>query len=328
MSRVTSLTNMPEEQLTRWIRRIALLFFVVLVAFVAFYAIDRFRMPAASIADRETARLEEAVRNDPADVASRGQLADTYVARARYDEAIALYTQIIDTGKEQRPAHLGRGRAYELKGDLEAAAADYQKVIDISTGGEMASVDTALSRSYYGLGAIALKQDEPQEAVDLLLKALAIKRADADTMNLLGAAYVKTGDPDKAIEVLTRAILFVPVDWPDPYTTLADAYTAKGDTELAEWAAAMAQAQMGDAEGGAARLEALKDGKTGLQARISLGLIAEDGGDTAAAADWYRSALELDPQNEAATMGLSRVTTGTQSHPSIAPASPSAEGSD
>ena len=45
MSRVTSLTNMPEEQLNRWIKRIALLFVVVLIAFVAFYVIDRFRMP-------------------------------------------------------------------------------------------------------------------------------------------------------------------------------------------------------------------------------------------------------------------------------------------
>ncbi len=80
---------------------------VVLVAFVAFYAVDRFRAPAASMADREVAALEEAVRADPANVVARGQLADIYVAKARYDEAIAHYTQIIDTGEEQRPAYLG-----------------------------------------------------------------------------------------------------------------------------------------------------------------------------------------------------------------------------
>ncbi len=43
MSRVTSLTSMSDQQLNRWIKRIALLFFVVLIAFVAFYAVDRFR---------------------------------------------------------------------------------------------------------------------------------------------------------------------------------------------------------------------------------------------------------------------------------------------
>ena len=70
-----------------------------------------------------------------------------------------------------------------------------------------------------------------------------------------------------------------------------------------------------------------QDGAAGLDARISLGLIAEKAGDTAAAADWYRGALELDAQNRAAQLGLSRVTGATQGHPSIKPA-PSAEGSN
>ena len=327
MSRVTSLTNLPDAQLNRWIKRIALLFVVVLVAFVAFYAVDRFRAPAASIADREVAALEEAVRVDPANVVARGQLADTYVAKARYDEAIALYTQIIDTGEEQRPAYLGRARALEFKGDLPGAAADYQEVVDLSVGGEMAVADAGLARAYFGLGAVALKQDKAQEAIDYLVKAQAIKRTDADTMNLLGAAYVKADQPDKAIEQLEQAILFVPVGWAEPYEALSAAYTAKGETERAEWAAAMALAQTGDTEGAATRLETLTDGPAGLDARISLGLIAEEAGDTAAAADWYRDALELEPENTAATMGLSRVTSGTQSHPSIEPA-PSAEGSN
>ncbi|HYO44435.1 MAG TPA: tetratricopeptide repeat protein, partial [Candidatus Limnocylindrales bacterium] len=323
MFRVTSLTEMPEAQLNRWIKRIGLLLFVGIVAFVAFYAVDRFRAPAASIADRQLTMLEEAVRQDPSDVAVRGQLADTYVARERYDEAIALYTQIIETGKEQRPAYIGRGRALEFKGDLAGAAADYTKVVEMSTTGEMAAVDATLARAYFGLGAIALKQDKADESIEYLTKALAIKRTDADTMNLLGAAYVKAGQPDEAIKHLEQAILFVPIGWAEPYQTLSDAYAAKGEADKAEWAAAMAQAQTGDGIGATARLEAIKDGKAGLDARVSLGLIAEQTGDTAAAATWYRSALELESGNTAAAMGLARVTTGTQSHPSIAP-SPSA----
>ncbi len=327
MFRVTSLTEMPEAQLNRWIKRIGLLLLVGIVAFVAFYAVDRFRAPTASIADRDVAALEEAVRNDPSDVVVRGQLADTYVAKGRYDDAIPLYTQILATGKEQRPASFGRGRALELKGDLAGAAADYQKVVELSTGGEMANVDAMLAQAYYGLGSIALKTDKPQDAVDNLTKALRIKRTDADTMNLLGAAYVKVGQPDKAIAQLENAILFVPIGWAEPYQSLSAAYAAKGEADMAEWAAAMAAAQGGDTAGATGRLEAIKDGQAGLKARISLGLIAEQSGDTATAATWYRAALELEPENKAATMGLSRVTDGTQSHPSIAP-SPSAEGSN
>jgi tetratricopeptide (TPR) repeat protein len=327
MTRVTSLTNMPEAELNRWIRRIALLFLVVLIAFVAFYVFDRFRAPAAPILDRELAALEDAIRSDPNDLASRGRLADLYLAANRYDDAIAQYTEIIGTGKQDEAGYVSRGRAYEMKGDLDAAAADYTKVVEIASPNEMANVDPMLQSSYYGLGAIALQQEKAQEAVDYLLKALAIKRTDADAMNLLGAAYVQVGTPEKAIEPLRRAVLFVPVGWPDPYQTLAAAYTATGDTGLAEWANAMVAGQTGDVSGAITRLEAIADGDAALDARIGLGLLAESEGDDVTATAWYRKALELDPENTSAQLGLSRVSDGTQAHPSVGP-STNPEGSN
>jgi tetratricopeptide (TPR) repeat protein len=327
MTRVTSLTNMPEAELNRWIRRIALLFVVVLIAFVAFYVVDRFRAPAAPILDRELAALEDAVRTDPNDLASRGRLADLYLAAYRYDDAIAQYTEIIGTGKQDEAGYVSRGRAYEMKGDLEAAAADYTKVVEIASPNEMANVDPMLQTSYYGLGAIALQQEQPAEAIDYLLKALAIKRTDADAMNLLGAAYVQVGTPEKAVEPLRRAVMFVPVGWPDPYQTLAAAYTATGDTDLAEWANAMVAGQTGDVDGATRRLEAIADGDAALDARIGLGLMAESRGDDVTATTWYRKALELDSQNTSAQLGLSRVSDGTQAHPSVGP-STSPEGSN
>ena len=99
MSRVTSLTSMPEAQLNRWIKRIGLLLIVGIVAFVAFYAVDRFRAPTAPIIDREMAAMEEAVRADPADIASRGRLADLYLAAKR-----ATTTPSPSTPRSSRPA--------------------------------------------------------------------------------------------------------------------------------------------------------------------------------------------------------------------------------
>ncbi|HEU0245316.1 MAG TPA: tetratricopeptide repeat protein, partial [Candidatus Limnocylindrales bacterium] len=228
MFRVTSLANMPEQQLNRWIKRVALLVFVVFIAFVAFYAADRFRMPAPTIAERELATLEQAVRDDPADIASRGQLADLYLASERYDDAIAQYTEILATGKQDKAALVSRARALELKGDLPAAATDYGKVVEMAKSGEMANVDPVLELSYYGLGSIALTQGKSQEAIEHLLAALAIKRTDADAMNLLGAAYVQAGQAEKAIEPLRQAVEFVPFGWDEPYQHLSDAYKATG----------------------------------------------------------------------------------------------------
>jgi len=334
MFRVTSLAEMPDAQLNRWIRRIALLVFVVLIAFVAIYAFDRFRMPAAPIVDRELAALEAAVRADPTDIAARGQLADTYFVAERYEDAVAQYTEILRTGDANEAAYVSRGLAYQRLGQLDAAAADFTEVVAIAKDTEMALVDPMLQTAYYGLGSIALDQERPADAIDPLLKALLIKRTDADTMNLLGAAYVGAGQPEKAFEPLRRAILFVPTGWADPYESLAGAYTATGEPEQAEWAAAMAEAMTALAPGGSAditnavaRLEAIADGAAGLDARIGLGLLAERVGDNATAATWFEQALELDAESKAAQLGLSRVSDGTQGHPDVMP-SASAEGSN
>lgn len=341
MSRVTSLTAMSDRQLNRWIRIVGLALLIGTVAFAALYAVDRFRAPSTPLADREVAAMEEAVRADPTDIAARGRLADLYFAAKRYDDAIVQYSEIIKSGMRNEAAYVSRGRAHELTGDLDAAAADYTKVVEIASGAEIANVDPMLQTAYYGLGSIALAQSRPADAIDPLVKALAIKRTDADAMTLLGEAYVKAGQPDNAVEPLRRAILFVPTGWADPYQSLAAAYAATGKTAEAEWAGAMAQAMGATAPGAAPgaspgastapgaspdaadatdRLLAIADGDAAVDARIGLGLLAEQAGDNSTAASWYRKALERDAANQAAKLGLSRVSGDTtQGHPDVAP---------
>lgn len=321
MSRVTSLTQMPEEQLSRWIKRVALLFVLLLIAFVAFYAIDRFRMPTAPIADRQVQAAEAAVQANPADVAARGRLADLYTVNGRYDEAIAQYNAILDTGEEQELAHFGRANAYKRMGELDKAAADFQVVVDIAKQGEMAHVDPILNAAYFGLGQIALEQDRTDDAVAHLEAAVKIKRSDADSQSLLGAAYLKAGEPEKAIEAAKRAIDFVPLGWSEPYETLAAAYLATGDTPRSEWASAMAEISAGEPEQAKERLLAIAEGPAALDASIGLGLIFETQNDLDQAAQWYAKALAIEPENAAAVLGYERVAA------SLADVSPAPEAS-
>jgi tetratricopeptide (TPR) repeat protein len=324
MSRVTSLTSMPEAQLNRWIKRVALLFVIVLVAFVAIYAFDRFRMPAAPMVDRQLAAAEAAVQADPADIAARGRLADLYTVNKRYAEAITQYDAILETGKETPLAHFGRANAYKGMGELDKAAADFRVVVDLLKGGEMANVDPILSAAYFGLGQIALEQGKADEAVTNLEAAVRIKRSDADSLNALGAAYLQAGKPEKAIEAAKKAVAFVPLGWSEPYTTLAAAYGAVGNAPLAEWASAMAEFAGGEVEKAKTRLLAIVDGPAGLDAAIGLGVIHEAQNEPAAAAEWYRKALAIDPENAAAGLGYERVA-GPESEASASPA-PSAAG--
>lgn len=321
MSRVTSLTSMPEAQLNRLIKRLGLLLFIGIVAFAAFYAIDRFRMPQQSIADTALTKLEDAVRANPADIASRGKLADTYFAKGRYEDAITQYGAIIETGNDLELARFGRGRSYAALKQYDLALADFQVVIDIASPGEMANVDPLLEAAYYGMGDIYLTQGKAAEAVKSLEMAVKIKRSDADALLLLGKAYAANGDVEKAGETLRSAVAFVPVGWAEPYQVLADVYTKSGDTAHAAWATAMVTFENGDSATALTQLATLVDGPASVDAMVGMGIISESKGDLAAARDWYTKVLAVDEKNATARLGIGRVGAAATPAPSASPSS-------
>jgi tetratricopeptide (TPR) repeat protein len=317
MFRVTSPTKMDDKQLNRWIKRVLLLLVVGTIAFVAFYALDRWRPATTPIVDQRLAALEQAVRDKPDDVASRGQLADTYVAKGRFDDALVQYNAILQAGKADELAKYGRAGAYMGLGRLDDAAKDYQAVVDIAKGGEMANVDPMLEASYYSLGSIALQQARPAEAIPFLEEALAIKRSDADALYLIGTAYVATGETDKAETALRAAVAFVPVGWSEPYAALAEGFTKAGKTAMAEWAGAMADLAAGKPALAEPRLLAIVDSDASVDVAIGLGLLYEAKGDTATAAGWYGKALAKSPDNAAARLGMSRVGASATALPAL-----------
>jgi len=315
MIRVTSPTKMDDRQLNRLIKRVLLLLVLGTIAFVGFYALDRWRPATEPIVDRRLSAAEQAVRDKPEDIASRGQLADTYVAKGRYEDAIVQYNLILESDKATEQATYGRAGAYMGLGQLDAAATDYQAVVDIAKGGEMAHVDSMLQASYYSLGSIAMQQGKPAEAIPFLEKALAIKRSDADALYLAGTAYVATGETDKAETVLRAAVAFVPIGWSEPYVALAEGFTKAGKAAMAEWAGAMADLAAGRPDLAEPRLLAIIGGDAAVDAAIGLGLLYETKGDSATAAQWYARALEKSPENAPARLGLGRVGAGGAASP-------------
>jgi tetratricopeptide (TPR) repeat protein len=179
----------------------------------------------------------------------------------------------------------------------------------------MAHVDPMLQAADDNLGSLAMQQAKPADAIPVLEKALAIKRSDADTLYLIGTAYVATGETDKAEMALRNAVAFVPIGWSEPYTALAEGFTKAGQTAMAEWAGAMADLAAGAPELAEPRLLAIVDGNAALDAAIGLGLLYETRGDAAAAMKWYGAALEQDPDNAPARLGMGRVGTGEGASP-------------
>lgn len=306
MQITTVLRDLDERRLNRAIRRLGLALVVAAIAFTAFYVLDRWRPASPGIVDQRIVALEQAVRDAPNEIAKRGQLADAYLAKRRFAEALAQYDVILATEEDTELAQFGRARALVGLERLDDAAVAYQAVVDIAVTGEMAMVDPMLEAAYYGLGSIAMRQARAADAVSFLEKALAITRSDADALYLIGTAYTATGQPDKAITALRQAISYVPIGWSDPYTALAEAFTAAGSTALAAWAQAMADLNSGRADVAATALKGLVDGEAALDASIGLGILYESRGEMATAATWYAKALGIDAESDAARLGLGR----------------------
>ncbi len=316
-----SFGTVSDRTLNRAIVGLVALLAIGLPAMAIFYYADRHVDGGPSMAQRAIIAAEEAVRAEPNKMGPRLALAAAYVADGRTRDALVQYDEVLGADAANRVALLGRGDAYRVRGELAAAQHDDQAMVDIARGGEMARADLQLEAAYYGIGAIALRQDRPRDAATHLADALRIDRTDADALDLMGQALIGSGDVRGAIDALRDAVTLVPTGWCDPYAHLAEAYTALGETAGATYASGMVafcDGRRGEAE---ALLEPLVDGPFARDALIGLGLIAEDRSDRDAAAAFYARVYAMDPNDFAAISGLGRVEADA---PTTAPAGPTA----
>jgi tetratricopeptide (TPR) repeat protein len=316
MRMTAALGAVTDRTINRTIVGLGLVLVVGLPTIGLFYVLDRHVDRGPSIAEREIAAGEAAVRNEPNKLSNRVGLALAYAAADRQADAIAQFTEVLSAEPTYRAALLGRGNAYLATANLDAAARDYQALVDATNDEEMTAVDPERQAALYGLGSIALSQNRPRDAATYLAKALLINRTDADAYNLMGTALLRIGDSASAIEALRSAIALVPTGWCDPYTQLVAAYTAAGNTAGSQYATgmvAMCERRFADAD---RLLTPLAQGPLGRDALIGLGLTAEGRGDRAAAVSYYSRVYVADPTDFDAVAGLNRLGAAD---PSVAP---------
>ena len=268
------------------------------------YFMDRHVDAGPSLIDRQVSSAEDAVRKEPNNVAARVALGAGYAAATRYADAVDQYAAVLSVVPDHHGALLGRGNAYLAMGDDASAAKDFQRLVDVAKGGEMANADPQLEEAYYRLGAIALRAGRNDQAVADLTAAVGIDRTDADALNLLGSALLKTGKPDDALKVLTRAIALVPTGWCDPYQTLAQTYTTLGKAQGAVYANAMVSLCGKQPDAARAALQGITSGEFLVPATLGLAFVAEAQGDIDGAIGLFRKVLATDPQNFTAISGI------------------------
>jgi arylsulfatase A-like enzyme/Flp pilus assembly protein TadD len=125
--------------------------------------------------------------------------------------------QVLDKALKLNPSNtkaLYQRGWMQLRDDPDAAAATFQKVIDIQPHFALARRD---------LGILRIRQKRYAEAADHLAEAYRLGLNDARLLNFLGIAYSQTGRHKKAIEVYKLAIQEKP-DLAEAHLNLAFAY--------------------------------------------------------------------------------------------------------
>ena len=299
-----------DRALGRFLRIGPLGLVVAVVAFGLFYWFDQRTPQVPSIVAQQIGRAETAVREDPNNVPARITLAVMYHEAGRLDEAVTQLDEVLKVDEANADARMAKGRVLMDKGDLLGASAEFRTVSESFGDGEFAGADTRLQSSLYWLGVIALKQDQPQQALDQVARALVINPTDSDALLVHGQAQAKLGEHQAAIDAYRKALTFVPVDWCEPYTSMQESFGALGQPEQATWAETMATTCTGDRMAARERLAELADGPAGVDAMLSLGLMAEQDNEKALAVEWYRKVLERDARNIGAISALAGLGVG------------------
>jgi tetratricopeptide (TPR) repeat protein len=307
MKMTRPMRSVSDRTTSRLLRLGVLVLVIGVAALGVIYYQDQHVSAGPSLAGRQIAGAEAAVKKAPNNIETRLQLAAAYLQDKRPDDALTQYDEVLKADHANRSALLGAGRIQITKGDLTAAAASYHKVTDVAVKGEFAGADPQAQEAHYYLGSIAVTQGQSKIAITELQSALKIDATDSDALYLLGVAQLKDGAPKLAVGSFKRALLFVPTEWCEPYSQLALAYGKLGLAPQKTYATGMASFCLKKPVDAKRQLKTLVTGPVAVDALLGLGLIAESESNNAEAISWYKKVLILDRTDATATSALSRL---------------------
>jgi tetratricopeptide (TPR) repeat protein len=162
-----------------------------------------------------------------ADGLDDAQAGEAALDERNYDKAISLFTKAIESG-EVSPENLSkmyfnRGIAWENKGGLNKAIADYTKAIEINPN---------YAKAYNNRGLAWHNKGDYDKAIADFTKAIEFNPKSAKAYNNRGLAWDHKGDYDKAIADYTKAIE-IDSKYDKAYNNRGLAWDHKGDYDKA-----------------------------------------------------------------------------------------------
>ena len=224
--------------------------------------------------------LESAVAKGPKNPDTHTAWGELLLSSGEVDRAIVAFDEGIRVDQDHAPAHVGRARAFELKGDLAGARAEYETALTINDG------DPDYHFLYGTLLWRMAKADQKIEAGELdkavaeLETAKKIDQKSAPIRSRLGAIQYDAGLIDPSIQSIQSALSLDNRN-PETYFYLSLLHNSKKNVPAA--------------------VEAMRNA-IGLDAKdpelfYNMGLIHEASGNPLEALAGFQKAIELAPKH-------------------------------
>jgi tetratricopeptide (TPR) repeat protein len=196
-----------------WVVLIALT--ASLALFGGYYYWDRYvHLGDKSPLELDIERMEEVIRRDPQNPDARVALAEYYLNKGTYEEALAQASQVLRLYPESEGALLISGMAYQASGQPEAALERYHQAVRFvpdftEVFGAMIESYTALERSDYvgyarGMEALCLQDYETAQSH---LEQVTETLPDfAPAFLGLGLMYERVGDLQAALTAIQQVL--------------------------------------------------------------------------------------------------------------------------
>ena len=255
------------------------------------------------------AKAEEQVRTDPNSAELRVAVGDAYLKAKRWDDALIQYREALKIDANREDAMFGIGVASREKGDLNGAGVALQSVIEMNRGKENNALNPRLQSAHFYLGQVLRDQARYDDAINEFRAALALNRADADTLFELGKTFALNGNNDDASQALDVALAFVP-DFKEAYVETQKLALTMGDQPKADYAGAMLKVLDGKASDAIPALQSAAEQGGNAHYFWALGYALEQTNDREGAMAAYQKAVDINPGEQMAAESLRRMQAG------------------
>jgi len=169
--------------------------------------------------------LNKAVQIDPQNFPAHHVLASVLQKQGKLDQALVHYNKATELGLKTAQIYYDLAGCWSAKGDIAMALSHYAKSLQVNPS------DTKVHNLVAG---IHFRQSQWRDAIKHYEQSLKIKPGQITAMNNISwICATKLNDPDKARELALQACELSHYNQPAALDTLAIAYAASGDYDLA-----------------------------------------------------------------------------------------------